>query len=73
MDKILKAINNPAKIVVFLDLHSKLHLPDKIFLKLLYKATLGKKLDIHDPKTYNEKLQWLKLNDRKKNLHKNGG
>ena len=40
-------------------------LPDKIYLKKLYKKRLGKKLDIKVPKTFSEKLNWLKLYDRK--------
>ena len=38
-------------------------LPDKIYLKLYYRACLNSSLDLDDPKTYNEKLQWLKLYD----------
>jgi hypothetical protein len=30
-----------------------------------YRAMMGKKLDLNNPKTYTEKLQWLKLYDRK--------
>ena len=37
---------------------------DKTYLKLRYPICLGKKLDLKNPKTYNEKLQWLKLYDR---------
>lgn len=40
-------------------------LPDKIFLKIAYKMKFGKKLNLDNPKTFNEKIQWLKLNDRK--------
>lgn len=40
-------------------------LPDKIYLKIKYKHKLGKKLNLKNPQTYNEKLQWLKLYDRK--------
>lgn len=40
-------------------------IPDSIFLKILYKKILGKKLDLKNPKTFNEKIQWLKLYDRK--------
>ena len=41
-------------------------IPDKMYLKIMYKKRMGKKLDLKNPKTYNEKLQWLKLYDRKK-------
>lgn len=37
---------------------------DKIFLKMLYYVNMGKKLDLDNPVTYNEKLQWLKLYNR---------
>ena len=40
-------------------------LPDKIFLKAAFRARFGRKLDLNNPKTFNEKLQWLKLYDRK--------
>lgn len=40
-------------------------LPDKPYLKLLFWAYTDKKLDLKNPKTFNEKLQWLKLYDRK--------
>ena len=38
-------------------------LPDKTFLKKFYRIYFDKKLDIKNPKTFNEKLQWLKIHD----------
>lgn len=40
-------------------------LPDKIYLKLLYRALLGKKLNLSNPETFSEKQQWLKIHYRK--------
>lgn len=40
-------------------------LPDKIYLKKLYKFRTGKKLNLHNPKTFSEKGNWLKLYDRR--------
>lgn len=41
-------------------------LNDEVYLQLLYRAIFdGKKLDLNNPQTFNEKLQWLKLYDRK--------
>ena len=40
-------------------------LSDKTYIKTMYYAKMGKKLDLKDPKTVSEKLQWLKLYDRK--------
>lgn len=37
---------------------------DKTYLKTLYKGFFGKKLNLDNPSTFNEKLQWLKLFDR---------
>ena len=41
------------------------NMKDETYLKLKYYSVFGKKLNLDDPKTYNEKLQWLKLYDRK--------
>lgn len=38
---------------------------DRMFLKITYRLLTGKKLNIDNPKTFNEKIQWLKLYDRK--------
>lgn len=37
---------------------------DEKFLKLAFRIKMGKSLNLDDPKTFNEKLQWLKLHDR---------
>lgn len=38
---------------------------DAFYLKLLYKNRMKKTLNLNNPQTYNEKLQWIKLYDRK--------
>lgn len=40
-------------------------LPDKWYLELLWKYTYGYELNISHPQTFNEKLNWLKLYNRK--------
>lgn len=40
-------------------------IPDKMMLQIEYRIRLGKKLDLKKPKTFTEKLQWLKLYNRK--------
>lgn len=40
-------------------------LPDATYLKLLYRFRMGHRLDLKNPKTFTEKLQWLKLYNRK--------
>ncbi|MBR3640773.1 MAG: glycosyl transferase [Oscillibacter sp.] len=39
---------------------------DATYLKIAYRLTMGKKLDLEHPTTYNEKLQWLKLYNRRR-------
>lgn len=39
-------------------------LSDKIYLKLTYRIRFGEKLDLKNPITFNQKIQWLKLYDR---------
>lgn len=41
------------------------HLNDQDFLKKKFKIVLEYELDLKHLRTFNEKLQWLKLNDRK--------
>lgn len=58
-------LKNPAKIFFILKKCCLLEcVPDVVYLKLMYKAHMGTKLDLDNPKTFNEKLQWLKLYDR---------
>lgn len=45
-------------------------MPDKMFLEAQYVRSMGKPLDLKNPRTYNEKLQWLKLYDRNPLYHK---
>lgn len=40
-------------------------IPDELYLKLKFRQRMGKKLNLKNPQTFNEKLQWLKLHDRK--------
>lgn len=40
-------------------------IPDKAYLQAVFKAETGYSLNLEHPRTYNEKLQWIKLYDRK--------
>lgn len=39
-------------------------LPDPIYLRLIYLFIIGKPLSLKNPRTFNEKIQWLKIHDR---------
>ena len=43
---------------------------DDLYLKLLFPLRTGYKLNLANPKTFNEKLQWLKINYRNSTLTK---
>ena len=45
--------------------HIKMLISDKVYLRYLYKKHMGKRLNLSNPQTFNEKLQWLKLYNRK--------
>lgn len=67
MNRLLKAIKNPDMLALYLlgkPYISRLF-SDESFLKMKYRLIMGKKLDLDNPKTFNEKLQWLKIHDRK--------
>lgn len=59
-------IQNPSKLFFRVGRGTFLRLlSDEQYLKLLFKANLGYPLDLENPQTFNEKLNWIKLYDRK--------
>ncbi len=64
MEKIKKYLRNPRKIILFLSSKGLLSfLSDRQYIKLIYRTKFHKRIDLENPKTYNEKLQWIKLHD----------
>ena len=65
INKVIRAIMHPSHLALFL-LHKTARLwPDKLFLEIKFRLMMGQKLDLNTPKTFNEKLQWLKLYNRR--------
>lgn len=65
MSKTEKFIKNPALIFATLGFRGFFHwMDDKKYISILYKARTGKTLNLKNPRSFNEKLQWLKLYDR---------
>lgn len=64
INKIMEVIKKPDYILYWLDGKRIINLNDKKFLELKFERRMNKKLDFDNPKTFNEKLQWLKLYDR---------
>lgn len=64
--KITDFIRNPFLIFNWLGAKGLLDwMNDRSYLKLRFRASTGKPLDLENPKTFSEKIQWLKLYDRK--------
>lgn len=55
--------NYRIRLLAFLGFYNSM--PDEKYLKMLYKANTGEELNLENPVKLNEKLQWLKLHDRK--------
>lgn len=41
------------------------YIPDRLYLRLKFPLIMGYRLHLNKPRTLNEKIQWLKVNDRK--------
>lgn len=66
MNRVIKILRDPFK--VFPALGSRYFLkwmPDKLYQTLYFRGMIGKWPNLKKPTTYNEKLQWLKLYNRK--------
>lgn len=59
-------LSNPTRIYGFFATRGMLDwLSDRAYLKMAYRIVMGEKLNIDNPTTFNEKLQWLKVYDHK--------
>lgn len=64
-EKIKMVLKNPSWIIIKLASKNIIHMTDKKYLELQYKLIMGKELNLDNPKTFNEKIQWLKLYNRR--------
>lgn len=65
MNRVLNLIKNPRRIIPVLANRGFLNwLSDETILKIQFKDRMRKELNLENPQTFNEKLQWLKLYDR---------
>lgn len=69
MNKLQKGLyylfHKPACLGVALLVRFAKILPDKLYLRLMFRLKMGYWMDFSNPRTFNEKLQWLKLYNRK--------
>ena len=62
--KILEAIKEPRKVIIYFASLGIIKYDDKKYLEYMYRKKMGKDLNLENPIEFNEKLQWLKLYDR---------
>lgn len=65
MLKIIKGIKDSKRLLRSLLLRTARLYPDELYLKMYFYLRVGYKLNLKNPKTFNEKMQWLKLYNRK--------
>lgn len=65
MQKISFYILHPNQLLATVFMRCGGCLPDKLYLQIFYLLKMGKVLNLIEPKGYNEKIQWLKLYNRK--------
>lgn len=63
MQPIINYIKHPYNLLDALVHNFGQWLPDSTYIKLRYRCQMGKRLNLKNPKTFQEKLQWLKLYD----------
>ena len=70
IEKIKAFLNNPVYFITSPASKGYLNwVPDAIYLKILYRLSMGERCNLKNPVKYNEKLQWLKLHDRNRSMH----
>lgn len=57
-------VNNITKNMILTPLNLLYKIAPELTLKIIFRLKTGYKLNLENPKTYNEKLQWIKLYDR---------
>ena len=57
-------LHKKGKLMLMLMPYYQRFLSDRTYIKMYYLFSMGKRLDLNNPKTFNEKLNWLKLYDR---------
>lgn len=65
IQKIIKGLKEPKKIILYLLVKTSKVWPDRLYLSLRFKHEMGYKLNLKNPRSFSEKLQWLKINNRK--------
>lgn len=66
ISKAIRYLTNPDYRFVINSIHFGMYcdMPDEDYLKRMFRQIMGYELNLDNPRTFNEKIQWLKLYDR---------
>ncbi|RXZ54747.1 hypothetical protein ET524_09835 [Senegalimassilia faecalis] len=65
MTTLKNIFKNPSVVIPILGHRGFFHsMPDEKYIRLSFKGYMGRDIDFNNPRSFNEKLQWLKLHDR---------
>jgi hypothetical protein len=71
LKKIKRAISEPTLLIGYLQRKDLFNwMTDKQYIKFSYLVAMNEKLDLSSPRTFNQKLQWLKLNNQSEEYSK---
>ena len=70
MSLIVEYLKHPKEIILYVLRHYCRWMSDKQFIRYYYRVKLGYWPNLEEPRTLNEKLNWLKLYDRNPLYHK---
>lgn len=71
IEKIKRVIERPDRLIIGIQLRwAHLVGNKKLLIESLYRLEMGVKPNLKDPKTFTEKIQWLKLNDHNPIYHR---
>lgn len=65
IQKLSNLIRNPKSLLISMVYHTRVLWPDKPYIRVMFRLKMGYKLNLRNPQTFSEKLQWLKLYNRK--------
>lgn len=64
IERIIQLLVHPSDILLLLARKGIIPMDDKKYMQKCFKKVMGYELNLENPQTFNEKLQWLKLYDR---------
>ncbi len=67
--KNLNLVNQCKKFLAAIVARLFFFLPDDLYLRIRFRLLMGEKLNLKNPKTFNEKINWLKIYDRNPLYH----